>query len=189
MLKHGILGLIRYGDMTGYQIMVAFRDSLNYFWSAQTSQIYRELQVLKDKGWVSDRLVEQTGKPDKRVFSITEEGQEELVCWLREDKADLDSNNPLLMRVFFKGALPAGENIAFFERLKEECDEYQSRMPEAGASADRYAAHRKGSPDAVYWRMTIRYGVRYIEMLKEWCDECIKELEESNESLTDQRKS
>ena len=28
MLKHGILGLLSYGDMTGYQIMTVFRDSL-----------------------------------------------------------------------------------------------------------------------------------------------------------------
>ena len=43
MLKHGILGLLNYHSLTGYEIMEVFRDSLNFFWSAQTSQIYREL--------------------------------------------------------------------------------------------------------------------------------------------------
>ena len=47
MLKHGILGLLSYGDMTGYQIMTVFRDSLSHFWVAQTSQIYREMQGLE----------------------------------------------------------------------------------------------------------------------------------------------
>ena len=42
MLKHGILGLLNYGSMTGYEINKAFKDSLSYFWNAQTSQIYRE---------------------------------------------------------------------------------------------------------------------------------------------------
>ena len=46
MLKHGILGLISNGDKTGYEIMTVFRDSLNHFWTAQTSQIYRELQTM-----------------------------------------------------------------------------------------------------------------------------------------------
>ena len=59
MLKHGILGLLNYGDMTGYEIMTAFRDSLQYFWSANTSQIYRELQTLKDKGFVQGQMVKQ----------------------------------------------------------------------------------------------------------------------------------
>ncbi len=44
ILKHGILGLLNYHPMTGYEIMLVFRDSLRFFWSAQTSQIYRELQ-------------------------------------------------------------------------------------------------------------------------------------------------
>ena len=47
MLKHGILGLISYGDKTGYEIKAVFRDSLRHFWPVQTSQIYRELRALE----------------------------------------------------------------------------------------------------------------------------------------------
>ena len=65
MLKHGILGLLNYGDKTGYEIMTVFRDSLNHFWTAQTSQIYRELQTMEKAGWISERHVEQTGKPNE----------------------------------------------------------------------------------------------------------------------------
>lgn len=50
MLKHGILGLLNYGDMTGYEIREAFESSLKFFWPAQTSQIYSELIVL-EKGF------------------------------------------------------------------------------------------------------------------------------------------
>ena len=65
MLKHGILGLLSYGDMTGYQIMTVFRDSLRHFWVAQTSQIYRELQGLEKNGWIAAVHVEQAGKPQR----------------------------------------------------------------------------------------------------------------------------
>ena len=71
MLKHGILGLLNYGDMTGYDIMTVFRDSLSHFWQAQTSQIYRELTVLEKKGWIVSSPVKQDGKPDKNILSIT----------------------------------------------------------------------------------------------------------------------
>ena len=76
MLKHGILGLLNYGDMTGYEIMEVFRDYLNYFWDAKTSQIYRELQSLEQKELARKTVVEQTGKPDKNVYSITPSGKE-----------------------------------------------------------------------------------------------------------------
>lgn len=86
MLKHGILGLLNYCDMTGYEIMEVFRDSLRFFWNARTSQIYRELQGLEGKKWVSKTLVAQAGKPDKKVYSITEEGKKELLLWLADEK-------------------------------------------------------------------------------------------------------
>lgn len=59
MLKHGILGLLNYGKMTGYEIMTVFRDSLSFFWHAQTSQIYRELQTLEKNGWIQSARIEQ----------------------------------------------------------------------------------------------------------------------------------
>ena len=65
MLKHGILGLLNYGDMTGYEIREAFESSLKFFWPAQTSQIYRELIVLEKNKWIEKHTVEQSGKPKK----------------------------------------------------------------------------------------------------------------------------
>ncbi len=48
MLKHGTLGLLNYGNMTGYEIREIFNKSLNFFWQAQSSQIYRELHTLEE---------------------------------------------------------------------------------------------------------------------------------------------
>jgi len=51
-LKHGILGLLTYSPMSGYDLMKAFDQSLKFFWYAQTSQIYRELESLTSSGWI-----------------------------------------------------------------------------------------------------------------------------------------
>ena len=118
MLKHGILGLLNYTDMTGYDIKEVFKHSLNYFWSAQTSQIYRELQNIEKNGWAKSTLVEQTGKPDKKVFHITDEGKQELMHWLIFDDSGFTMRTPLLMKVFFMGELNAKESIVFFENFK-----------------------------------------------------------------------
>ena len=109
MLKHGILGLISNGDKTGYEIMTVFRDSLNHFWTAQTSQIYRELQTMEKAGWIRQTHVPQTGKPDKNVFSITEAGRAELIAWLRADNLPRYERSPLLLKTFFLGELEPEE--------------------------------------------------------------------------------
>ena len=42
-LKHGLLGLLNYQPMTGYELDKEFKESLAYFWQAKPQQIYREL--------------------------------------------------------------------------------------------------------------------------------------------------
>ena len=75
MLKHGILGLLNYADMNGYEILETFRHSLNHFWNAQKSQVYRELTALENAGYIQGTWIEQDGKPDKKLYSITDDGR------------------------------------------------------------------------------------------------------------------
>ena len=176
MLKHGILGLINYNDTTGYELMTVFKHSLNHFWTAQTSQIYRELQTMEKLGWIHQTHVEQAGKPDKNVFSITEAGHEELLRWLREKDLPVSERSPMLMKTFFLGECTPEENIAFFQRLRQE-----NAFPDGGKEALRHSEEYKrdlAHPEqAIYWRMTIRFAQMYEQMLHDWCDECINELE------------
>ena len=176
MLKHGILGLINYNDTTGYELMTVFKPSLNHFWTAQTSQIYRELQTMEKLGWIHQTHVEQAGKPDKNVFSITEAGHEELLRWLREKDLPVSERSPMLMKTFFLGECTPEENIAFFQRLRQE-----NAFPDGGKEALRHSEEYKRDlthpEQAIYWRMTIRFAQMYEQMLHDWCDECINELE------------
>lgn len=176
MLKHGILGLINYGDMTGYEIMKVFRDSLSYFWTANTSQIYRELQTLKRKGFVTDAVVRQNGKPDKKVFSITESGREELKRWLREYDYG-NSNIPLCMKVFFAGELSRKENMERFKKIKDDALKTIERYSAAPEIMDAYKTRVEDPEVSIYWNMTKEFGIRFMKMLAEWCDDCIRELE------------
>lgn len=176
MLKHGILGLLNYGDKTGYEIMTVFRDSLNHFWTAQTSQIYRELRTMAQAGWISERHVEQTGKPDKNVFSITAAGRAELLRWLRADNLPDSSKSPFLMKTFFMGELPVEENIAFFRACGAE-RVFPDDGKQAAATAELYQAAVNDPEKAVYWKLTIEFGRMYERMHREWCEHCIRELE------------
>ena len=187
MLRHGILGLLSYSDMTGYQLMEVFRDSLNYFWTVQTSQIYRELQKLDELGWVRGTSVEQTGRPDKKVFSITEEGRAELERWLSEPFADRSRRIPLLMRVFFSGELPADVNIAFFRALAAQSGAFARGMEKPAGSASLYAgAVEDAEYRKLYWDMTIEFGRMYAGMLRDWSEKCIEKLEGyKNEAAAD----
>ena len=178
MLKHGILGLLNYGSMTGYEINKVFNDSLSYFWNAQTSQIYRELQTIKKNGWATSEIVEQTGKPDKKVFTITDSGREELNRWLIEDGDEFITRIPILMKTFFRGERSIDENIEYFSRLADIAVNFLTRLKaEPPGKVDAYSAGLKDPVKALYWKMTVEYGVMYAQMYCQWVEKCKTELE------------
>ena len=162
MLKHGILGLLNYQAMTGYEIMEVFRDSLHYFWDAKTSQIYRELQGLEQKEWVGKTVVPQSGKPDKNVYA----------------DLGLRMKTPVLMKVFFLGERSAGENIGYFERIKEQCERFLASMDPIPQSIEAYGELIGQKEQERYWQMTVEYGRRMMRMQIEWAQDCIRRLEE-----------
>ncbi len=176
MLKHGILGLISNGDKTGYEIMTVFRDSLNHFWTAQTSQIYRELRTMENAGWISQRHVSQTGKPDKNVFSITQAGREELLRWLRDGDTPSIVRIPFLMKTFFLGELPLEESIAFFKAFRDAAV-FPDDGKQVSDKAELYRQAVQHPEKAVYWKLTIEFGQMYERMQRAWCENCIRELE------------
>ena len=184
MLKHGILGLLNYGDMTGYEIRTVFRDSLNHFWHAQTSQIYRELQVLEQKGWITVTHVEQNGKPDKNVLSITGTGREELKSWLDDETTVNPVRSVMLMKVFFRGECSIYENIEYFKRLSKRETVFPTGSEAAGEVSSEYKKMIDDPLKALYWKFTIDFGVMYDRMLREWCDNCIHELEDLKDENT-----
>ncbi|MBR1391256.1 MAG: PadR family transcriptional regulator [Lachnospiraceae bacterium] len=177
MLKHGILGLLNYGSMTGYEIMDVFRDSLSHFWVAQTSQIYRELQTIEKKGWATSEHVEQDSKPDKNVFSITEAGKLELYHWLQDDQLTSNIRSPMLMKTFFRGECTIEENIEFFRELAERVSVFPGGNEAADQAKLQYEQQISDPKRAIFWKFTIVYGMMYEKMVKEWCEYCIKELE------------
>lgn len=180
MLKHGILGLLNYHEMTGYEIMTAFRDSLHFFWSAQTSQIYRELQVLEARGWAEKTPVAQQGKPDKNVYAITPEGHRELLRWLSEEEMSSSSRNNILMKVFFFGERDREENIRYFESLKEYCSIFLQGLEKVPDSIQAYGEFLGGGDKVLYWKMAVDYGRKYMRCYMDWAQSCIDRLKEES---------
>ena len=179
MLRHGILGLIGYGDTTGYELTRVFRDSLRHFWPVQTSQIYRELRTLEGEGWVRVTRVEQSGRPDKNVFSITPAGREELMRWLRADNLPKYERSPLLLKTFFRGECSPEENLAFFRAIEAEASVFTDESDAVMGDVRAYADTVDDPAKALYWRMTAEFGVMYEAMVRRWCARCVEMIEEA----------
>ena len=77
-LRHALLAALAQGEASGYELAKRFDVGVANFWSATPQQLYRDLERLEQDGLVSARVVEQSRRPNKRVFVLTAEGREEL---------------------------------------------------------------------------------------------------------------
>lgn len=83
-LPHAILVSLCEQASSGYELARRFDRSIGYFWSASHQQIYRTLRAMEDDAWVRVREVEQHGRPDKKVYTVTPAGRTELARWIAE---------------------------------------------------------------------------------------------------------
>jgi DNA-binding PadR family transcriptional regulator len=81
-LPHAILVSLCEQSGSGYELTRRFDRSIGYFWSATHQQIYRTLRAMEADGWVSARVVAQQGRPDKKVYTVSDSGRAELARWI-----------------------------------------------------------------------------------------------------------
>ncbi|MDF5755669.1 PadR family transcriptional regulator [Spongiactinospora sp. TRM90649] len=73
-LRHAVMAALLEGEASGYDLAKGFDASVANFWMATPQQLYRELDRMFAEGLVQARVVQQERRPDKRLFSLTDDG-------------------------------------------------------------------------------------------------------------------
>ncbi|MCL2022331.1 MAG: PadR family transcriptional regulator [Betaproteobacteria bacterium] len=178
-LSFGLLGLLTYQDSTGYDLTKMFEDSLNNFWHAQSSQIYRELKRMEGFGWVSSRSIVQDGRPNKRLYTITDTGRSELAAWLMEAKPEFENyHSAMLMRVFF-GSDSRESTLALLKECRKQCQNMlETNFPIVRRNVEEYSTIISGGQDkSKYWAMPLDLGIAKTRAMMEWAERCIAQIE------------
>lgn len=170
-LEHAILVSLAERPGTGYEIGQQFQRSIGYFWSATHQQIYRTLKKLHADGLVTYTAVVQDGRPDKKVYTLSDAGRELLSEWVTSPTpvAPLRSDLGVKLRA------------AEFGDLATIIDELQAHRDEAQAVTDLYRGFERDyypDPDSLTGRklhqyLVLRGGVRASRATVEWCDETL----------------
>lgn len=83
-LPHAILVSLCEQSGSGYELAHRFDRSIGFFWAATHQQIYRTLRTMEGDGWVRAEEIAQQGRPDKKVYDVTDAGRAELARWIAE---------------------------------------------------------------------------------------------------------
>jgi DNA-binding PadR family transcriptional regulator len=174
-LRAAILGFLRLEAMSGYTLRQRFEGSVGSFWTVTQSQIYRELHALTGDGKVQLHREPGDGKPDRKIYSLTQQGEVELEEWLRAPIEPMQLRHPLLLKLVFASELaPAvlDDVLAQYERaLSATRADYAARV---GAKEIFSLARTKR--EAAIWRLSIEHGLEWVDMEIQWIQRARREL-------------
>lgn len=156
--------------MSGYDVKQFLERTVVHFWNESPGQIYPALRRLEDEGLVEGRDEPGERGQDKRVYRITDAGREELREWLAEPAQPTRPRFEHTLKLFFGHNVGTEVSIEHIERLRRQTEEMLARYRERETELEERAREAPDS-QAPYWLVVLRGGIRYSEMVLEWCDE------------------
>lgn len=124
-LAEAILVCLTDRPMSGYDLAKAFDASIGFFWRASHQQVYRELARLRDRGLVESNEIEQTGKPNRIMHTITEQGEEAILQWSSKPTKLPSVKDEFLVKLY---ALDHVDLPAIMEQLGVRIDQHRAKL-------------------------------------------------------------
>jgi len=170
-LGYAILGLLSREDLSGYDLTQRMAGRVGYFWSARHSQIYPELAKLEESGHVTHSVVEQTERPDKKVYKITARGLEDLEEWVIRPPVPRPVRDELTLKAYSVWLADKEKAARLFREEALHHEEQLAHYEEIRAWLDSEHGQELRSPESPWFATyaTLRRGIGYETEYAGWC--------------------
>ncbi|GAB6930123.1 PadR family transcriptional regulator [Paenibacillus sp. JCM 10914] len=177
-LSYGLLGLLARKESSGYDLMLRIQP----FWQAKHSQIYPLLSRMEEKQFLSSHWIQQSDKPDKKIYAITEKGLQKLREWMYQPIAPAVTKDELALRTFCLWLTETGIAIDIYEdrrivylEKKRYFEQILSDIPEDG---------RIFGSQAFSKYILATKGLMMAETELKWCDWVLDLLKQHQRATT-----
>ncbi len=171
--RYALLGVLSLRPMSGYDLKKAIDMSVGHFWQENYAQIYPMLKQLTTEGLTISHSEKQEGKPDRRVYALTDKGHDELQRWLVGPIAYQVIRNELLLKLFFGLQIPLPTSIKHLRQYREFQVQFLHVLEVTEAHIKDIAA---SNPNLPYWFLTLSHGKHSAQAALDWCDEALATL-------------
>ncbi|MDJ0534460.1 MAG: PadR family transcriptional regulator [Xenococcaceae cyanobacterium MO_207.B15] len=175
-LAHTILATLGDKSYSGYDLWKEFSQTTKYYWQASQQQIYRELGKLEKKGAIASEIIHQEGRPDKKLYRITEKGIEILKTWLLEPAEPMAIREELLVKVIAAKLVPKSVILQEIERHRQIHTQQLSVYKEI--EQENFPDPTELSFEEKCCYLTLRCGIRCESSWITWCNDAIALLSE-----------
>jgi DNA-binding PadR family transcriptional regulator len=158
-LRHAILGVLEFAPLHGYALKCVLEEGISAVWPVNLAAIYPCLHKLEEDGLVQHEMHSGlTGRPDRKVFSITSAGRSEMAHWrkLPPERGDIQIKSPLLLKLLFSKPENLPEVREWLDDTLEETTRNRDRL-RAALTADSGSA-------PFFIRFLRETGLQHVEL-------------------------
>jgi PadR family transcriptional regulator, regulatory protein AphA len=169
-----ILGMLRKGPKSGYEIKAKADISTRFFWAISYGQIYPELKRLEQAGLIEGRDDPGSGR-QRRIYEIAPLGEEALHEWLtRPGDLHAEMRHEGVLRFFFADALDHDERVELLHAMRAKHERLGEELRQIAPGADALSAEAEDRLAL----LTLEIGIAYQDFFVELCDRLERRLDE-----------
>ena len=168
-LAHTILATLEDKSYSGYDLWKECSQTSRHYWQASQQQIYRELGKLEQEDAITSEIILQEGRPDKKLYRITEKGIEILKTWLVEPAKPMAIREELLVKLIAAKLVPKSVILQEIKRYRQIHSQQLSVYKEI--EQQKFPDLSQLSFEQKCFYLTLRCGIRYESYRIAWCEE------------------
>jgi DNA-binding PadR family transcriptional regulator len=168
-LRYFILGLLTQEPMSGYDIKRFLKGLSWLIGSPSGGSLYPVLRALGQEELVTVEVVPGIDRPPRKIYSITDAGQEALHAWIEQPVA---ANAPLkafVMRLLLADSHSPAGLIAYLRQRREQVASHHASLL---ATVDESTSPNLGQ------QLAVNYGLSLATAELAWLDNSLDRLQE-----------
>ncbi|MEU9123150.1 PadR family transcriptional regulator [Streptomyces sp. NPDC048506] len=164
-----LLALLVGGPAHGYELKQALENLLGAAYpQPNVGQIYVTLGRLEKAGLIEGEDVEQSDRPNKRIYRITEAGRETVDAWFEETTVEPRVRDEFFMKLALAPRVGTANQIALINKQRRQ---YLNTMRDLSKLAAVEARDNRLA------RLLIEGAMLHLQADLDWLERCQEELE------------
>jgi DNA-binding PadR family transcriptional regulator len=164
-----LLALLAKGPAHGYEL----KQSLEKLFGAaypqpNVGQIYVTLGRLEKSGLITGRDVNQSGRPNKRIFELTEAGHEAVAAWFEETSSEPRVRDEFFVKLALAPETGMGDPIGLINRQRRHYLNLVRALNRLAAAEDQ---------DNRVSQLLIEGALLHLQADLDWLERCQEEME------------
>lgn len=154
-----LLGFLHQGPASGWDLAATALRAIGEFWNVTRSQIYRELKLLEQHGYVAAR---GPGARERQPYHLTPAGRRAFATWIASYRGRFLMRWPLALTVFFGSHLEE-------DHLRRLCAAYREEHARMATALEAFRPELERL-EAGYSLEILRLGLGFHRLVTDWID-------------------